>query len=364
MYVAGARVTRQRINNIRTLLVSENLDAVLIFGLTNIRYLCGFTGTDGVLLISADEIIFLTDARYTEQARDEVTATCIDCYKNKLKGVEENLASRHFINVGFDAASISVALFDELSSLTGDKINWIQLGTQLDPLRGLKEQSELDYLKAAATLNHQAFDTILPRIKAGITEREIALELEFSLKRLGGEENSFDFIVASGVRGALPHGVASDKVIHSGELVTIDFGTRVAGYHSDETVTFAVGNVDGNLRQIFDIVLEAHDSALSMVQAGLAVCDLDAIARNYIASKGYGGYFGHSLGHGVGLNVHEYPTVSSRSDAILSEGMVITIEPGIYLPEIGGVRIEDTVAVTAHGCEVLTSIPKQFRQLD
>ena len=357
-------MTDQRVQRLRKIIVSEKLDAILIFGLINIRYLCGFTGTDGVLLISSTESIFMTDSRYVEQAKVEVSATRIECYKTKLKTTADTLACQKFLNVGFDAASISVALFEELSSFAGATVTWIQLGSQLDPLRSLKEPQELDSLKTAASLNHQAFDAVLPYIKAGITEQEIALELEFSLKRLGGEENSFDFIVASGLRGALPHGVASNKVIQRGELVTIDFGTRVEGYHSDETVTVAVGEVNGNLRQIFDIVLEAHDSALAKVQPGVAVCDLDEIARNYIASKGYEEYFVHSLGHGVGLNVHEFPPVSSRSEVVLAEGMVITIEPGIYVPKIGGVRIADTVAVTAHGCEVLTSIPKQFRQLD
>ena len=162
----------------------------------------------------------------------------------------------------------------------------------------------------------------------------------------------------------MPHGVASDKKLLAGELVTIDFGTRVDGYHSDETVTLAIGEVDRKLRQIFDIVLEAHDSALAMIQPGLAICDLDAVARDFIVSRGYGEYFGHGLGHGVGLEVHEYPAVSSRSDQRLIEGMVITIEPGVYIPGTGGVRIEDTVVVTKDGFEALTSIPKQFKQLD
>ena len=213
-------------------------------------------------------------------------------------------------------------------------------------------------------MNCQAFEAVIPLIKPGVTEREIALELEFALKRLGGESNAFDFIVASGVRGALPHGVASDKKLLAGELVTIDFGTRVEGYHSDETVTLAIGDVDRKLRQIFDIVLEAHDLALAAIEPGMAICDLDAVARDYIVSKGYGKYFGHGLGHGVGLEVHEYPAVSSRSDQRLIEGMVITIEPGIYIPDTGGVRIEDTVVVTVDGFETLTSIPKQFKQLD
>jgi Xaa-Pro aminopeptidase len=348
---------------IQDLLIAEKLDALLIFGLPNIRYLCGFTGTDGVLLIQPNESVFLTDSRYFAQAQKQVNADHIYCYKNKLKTVADNLSLGGCKRVGFDAEVLSVALFEELNTLADDSLNWCPLSRQLQPLRGVKTAAELISLQSAANLNHQAFDLVLPLIQPGITERVIALELEFALKRLGGESNAFDFIVASGVRGALPHGVASNKKLLPGELITIDFGTRIDGYHSDETVTLAIGGVDRKLRQIYDIVLEAHDSALAAIQSGMAICDLDAVARDYIESKGYGKYFGHSLGHGVGLEVHEYPAVSARSGQRLVEGMVITIEPGIYIPDIGGVRIEDTVVVTGDGFEALTSIPKQFKQL-
>ncbi len=353
----------QRNHLIWDILTDEMLDAVLIFGLPNIRYLCGFTGTDGVLLIKPNEAVFLTDSRYFDQAKNQVKADRVICYNNKLKAIADELTVCCGRQIGFDAAVVSVALFEELSEALGDSFHLCGLSRKLLPLRGVKSLDELAALKAAAKLNCQAFERVVPLIRAGVTEREIALELEYTLKRLGGEANAFDFIVASGVRGALPHGVASDKRLFDGELVTIDFGTRIDGYHSDETVTVAIGEVDRKLRQIFDIVLEAHDSALETIQPGMAICDLDAVARDFIVSKGFGEYFGHGLGHGVGLEVHEYPAVSSRSDQNLVEGMVITIEPGIYVPELGGVRIEDTVVVTEDGFEALTSIPKQFRQL-
>lgn len=348
---------------IQNILISENLDALLIFGLPNIRYLSGFTGTDGVLLINADESVFLTDSRYLAQAQMEVGTDRICCYKNKLQAVADELATSGSKRIGFDANIVSVSLSEELVRVADDSLVWCPLNTQFQALRGVKTTDELLSLKAAADLNCRAFEVVVPLIKPGVTEREIALQLEFALKRLGGADNAFDFIVASGVRGALPHGVASEKKLLAGELVTIDFGTRVDGYYSDETVTLAIGDVDRKLRQIFDIVLEAHDLALAAIQSGMAICDLDAVARNFIVSKGYGEYFGHSLGHGVGLEVHEYPAISSRSDQSLIKGMVITIEPGIYIPDIGGVRIEDTVVVTVDGFEALTSIPKQFMQL-
>ncbi|SEA65353.1 Xaa-Pro aminopeptidase [Desulfuromusa kysingii] len=349
---------------IRDIFALEKLDAIIIFGLPNIRYLSGFTGTDGVFFLAANRSVFFTDSRYISQAEKQVKADQIKCYRNKLKTVADQLLSSGCKRVGIDAEVVSVALFEELKRYVGDSVQWCLLGSQLQPLRGVKTDAEIVSLKKAAYLNSQAFASVLPLFRPGVTELEISQELEFSLKRLGGEANAFDFIVASGIRGALPHGVASDKRLQAGELVTIDFGTRVNGYHSDETVTLAIGEVDRNLRQIFDIVLEAHDSALEAIRPGMLISELDAVARNYIASQGYGDYFGHALGHGVGLEIHEFPAVSSRSDQRLLAGMVITIEPGIYISGTGGVRIEDTVVVTDCGFEKLTLIPKQFKQIN
>ncbi len=345
------------------LLKIEKLDAILFFGLPNMRYLSGFTGTDGVLLIGAVETQFFTDSRYQEQAQNQVSTDRITCYKNKFKTIVEELQACGYRRVGFEAAAINVAQYEELTNISRDSFEWVSLTAQLQLLRAVKSADELSALKQAASLNQQAFDIVMPLIKPGVTELKIALELEYVLKQLGGEINAFDFIVASGSRGALPHGIASDKRIQEGELVTIDFGTRIDGYYSDETVTLAVGEVDRNLRQIFDIVLEAHDSALAAVCSGKSICGLDAVARDFITANGYGQYFGHGLGHGVGLEVHEFPSVSAYSDKDLMTGMVITIEPGIYIPELGGVRIEDTVVVTGDGYQSITTIPKQFKQL-
>ena len=352
-----------RYRQIRQLLQEEQLDALVLFGLTNIRYLCGFEGTDGVLLVTAEKSIFLTDARYTSQAKSQVSADQIICYKNKFPRLITELLQGKLKQVGFDAEQTTVASLDELQTLAAEAISWQPLAKQLEPLRALKTAAEITRLRQAASLNRAAFEEIVPLIRPGATERQIALELEFALKRRGGEVNAFDFIVASGERGALPHGVASDKPLQAGELVTIDFGTRVAGYHSDETVTLAIGPVSGKLRQIFDIVLKAHDLALEATRPGIRLCDLDAVARDHITSQGFAEYFGHGLGHGVGLEIHEYPSVSSKAQDPLKAGMVITIEPGIYVPGLGGVRIEDTIVVTADGYDALTMIPKQFRQL-
>jgi Xaa-Pro aminopeptidase len=352
-----------RLKSVRSLLESDSLDAVIFFGLPNIRYLSGFTGTDGVFIVTRTESIFLTDSRYQQQAQMQVSADRVLCYRAKYNSIASLLAGCDCRRVGFDAAAVSVAQFEDLKAGVSAAIDWHPLDKQLLGLRQRKSVDELALIRQAASMNRAAFEMILPLFKPGVSEREIALELEIALKRLGGEANAFDFIVASGERGALPHGVASEKLLCAGELVTIDFGTQVGGYHSDETVTLAIGEVGGKLRQIYDIVLEAHDSAIAAIKPGVVVADLDAVAREMIAAAGYGDYFGHGLGHGVGLEIHEQPTISSRGTTVLSEGVVFTIEPGIYLPGTGGVRIEDMVVVTRDGCEMLTSIPKEFKSL-
>lgn len=338
------------------------LDAILFCSLPNLRYLTGFSGTDGVVVLTASAVYFLCDSRYTTQARSQVAATEVREYKVKLDGVLgllRELGARH---VGFEADILPYAVWETFQQKGGD-IAWVPLTRQLASLRGRKGADELALLEQAAQLNAEALAEVLPLMRPGVRECDIALELEFVLRRRGGEEKAFDFIVASGERGALPHGVASEKILQAGELVTVDFGTRRGGYHSDETVTLALGEVSQRHRRIYDCVLKAHDLAMAAVRPGVALRDIDAVARNHIAAEGFGDYFGHGLGHGVGLEVHEYPTASSRSEDRAEEGMVFTVEPGIYIPGFAGVRIEDTIVVTAEGCRPLTRIPKEFKIL-
>jgi Xaa-Pro aminopeptidase len=339
------------------------LDAFVFFHPTNLRFLCGFTGTDGALVAGGGKAFFLTDSRYTMQARHQVLADQIMEYRVKLEGVLSCLEENGFQRIGFEAETLPYATAQKLKEKAAVGTQWIPVAREVQSFRGIKDSSETAALREACSLNAAAFEEVLPLIRSGITEKEISLALEFSLKRLGGEEKAFDFIVASGERGALPHGVASGKKIQDGELVTLDFGVRLKGYHSDETVTVAVGSVSRQLREIFDIVLEAHDLAMAAVRPGRPLREIDEIARNYIVEAGYGDYFGHGLGHGVGLEVHEFPTVSSRSEETAMEGMIFTIEPGIYIPGLGGVRIEDMIEVTADGCRPLTAIPKAFRAI-
>ncbi|MBT1071700.1 aminopeptidase P family protein [Pelotalea chapellei] len=336
-----------------------NLDALLLSNLLNIRYLCGFSGSEGALLLTRNAAWLLCDSRYTTQAAAETTDTEIRQFSERQDAIGTLIQEQKLHRIGFESAHITVSIFMELSSkLQGCEL--VSIGKDFDQIRSCKDVDEIGKLETVARLASEALQATLVYLKPNVSEVSFARELEFEMRRRGAEGRSFDFIVASGVRGAMPHGRASEKLIGSGELVTIDFGASLNGYHSDETVTVAVGKPDSRSKEIHDIVKEAHDRAIAAVRPGLSGCELDAIARDYITEKGYGEYFGHGLGHGVGLEIHEQPVISPRSRTIIEEGMVFTVEPGIYIPELGGVRIEDTLVVTSHGCRLLTSAPKDM----
>ncbi|NJC89364.1 MAG: aminopeptidase P family protein [Desulfuromonas sp.] len=352
----------ERQQRARTLLAEHDLDAIVFCARENLRYLCGFTGSDGVLLLTGDFSLFLTDSRYTTQAREQVAASRIEEYPLQSEAVVTALREAGARRIGFET-SLAYGKVNDLRVKGEAHCEWLPLREELETLRLVKTAGELAAIEAATELNAQAFAEVEPLIRPGAVEREVALALEFAMKRRGAEEKAFDFIVASGPRGALPHGVAGDKRLAEGELVTIDFGCRVDGYHSDETVTVAVGDVADEMRRVFATVLTAHDLALAAVAPGVPLAELDRIAREHIAAAGYGAFFGHGLGHGVGLEIHEAPTVSMRSKAVVQEGMVFTVEPGVYLPGSGGVRIEDMVLATSSGARLLTRIPKHYRNL-
>lgn len=340
-------------------MTAAGVDALVLQRPENLRYLCGFTGSDGALVLHRHASVFLTDSRYTTQAREQVAADRVAEYKVKADGIVAELRECEASCIGFEA-DLAYSAVTDLQNLGEDVWQWSPMKDELQSLRLHKTTEEIAAIDAAAALNAAAFAEIRGSIRPGVAEREIALALEFALKRRGADEKAFDIIVASGPRGAMPHGIASDRVLQRGELVTVDFGCRRAGYHSDETVTLALGDVPEQLRRMHDVVLRAHDLALAAVRPGIPLVDLDRVARDCITQAGFGAFFGHGLGHGVGLEVHEPPTVSPRSKLSAESGMVFTIEPGIYVPEMGGVRIEDMVLVTAEGCRVLTKISKTF----
>jgi len=348
-----------RLRAAKNLLESIAADAILVLGLTNIRYLTGFSGSDGALLLSREGQWLLCDGRYTTQARQQATLCRIVEYKIKSEAISRLILDRGWRRLAFDAEQTTVSVHGAIAAkLPG--VEMVPLAGELDELRGVKSDAELTIIEQSCSLASAALEQLLPMIRPGVSERTLALELEIAMKRSGAEEKAFDFIVASGDRGALPHGRPTDREIAAGELVTIDFGARLHGYHSDETVTVAVVSADERQREIYAVVKEAHDLAIAAVRPGAGCREIDAIARDFIAGHGFGEYFGHGLGHGVGLDVHETPTLSPRSEQTLAEGMVITVEPGIYIPGWGGVRIEDTIAVTADGCRLLTKVPKEL----
>lgn len=338
------------------------LDLLLVEHPVNLHYLAGFTGSEGSLLQSLQGGWFVCDSRYTTQARDEVSGVEVEEYPQRLNRVAELVQQFRATRLGFEAAHTSFQKHQKLLELLPE-VELVPIGPELDEIRSSKDEQELQKLEEVAVLASESLLSCLPLLQPGIKETEFALQLEFEMRRRGAEGRSFDFIVASGERGAMPHGRASDKLIQSGELVTIDYGAIKDGYCSDETVTVAIGNISQEQQQIYQTVLEAHDRAIAAVRPGISCKELDAIARDHIKAQGFGDYFGHGLGHGVGLEIHEKPTVSPKSETALEPGMVITIEPGIYLPGIAGVRIEDMVAVTTEGCKILTKVPKQLKFL-
>ncbi len=356
-------MTSPRLQKVHRLLKDAGLDGFLFMNRANLRYLCGFTGSFGALLVTHHKTVFLTDSRYTTQAHQEVRAQQIIAYRLPAEGIVAQVEALGLRRIGFESETLTYEQVQCLRSRSPAVCQWIAETGGLHTLRSVKDADELAAIEGAASLAAAAFEEVLHRLRPGCREREFAFELELAMRRRGAEEKAFDIIVASGWRGALPHGIASDKLIARGDLVTIDFGCRWQGYHSDETVTVAVGAVDPELRRVYDTVLEARNRALEGIRPGVALRDIDALARDYIVAQGYGDCFGHGLGHGLGLEVHEKPTLSSLSDAVAEENMVFTVEPGIYLPDRGGVRIEDLVCVTAEGCRCLTRLPKNFRIL-
>ncbi len=334
-------------------------DAILITCIENIRYLTGFTGSSGVLLVTGGGGVFFTDSRYTEQAAKEVKGFEVREYKKRVTEIAAEIIEAGLKRVGFEDSNLTYQGYRELGrELKGVRL--APLKDKLGSLRSVKSDEELRLISRAANIAYKAFEKLAPSVRPGKREDDLAVELEYLIRKGGAEGLSFDVIVASGSRSALPHGRPGSKLIKKGDPVVIDFGARYKGYHSDETVTVFAGKTSKRLAEIYQIVKDAHDRAIDAVRPGVRLVDIDSAARGFIVKAGYGKYFGHGTGHGVGLNVHEWPSISPNSKGVAEEGMVFTIEPGIYLPKIGGVRIEDMVVVTKDGCRVLTKIPKEM----
>lgn len=349
-----------RIKKLRDLLESGSLDALMLSGAVNRRYASGFTGTAGTVIISRDDAWLVTDFRYTQQASAQCPGFRIVTLKTEEK-LHQWLETFKFQRIGFEADIWTIDAFQPYKELP--ETQWIPVHEDLMKLRMLKEAEEVEAVERAAAIGDQGFRHILEVIRPGITESEVALELEFFMRKAGASALSFDSIVASGERSSMPHGTATDKAIEAGDMLTLDFGCIVDGYCSDMTRTLVVGQATPEQRKLYDIVLQAQQASLDAVKPGVRCADVDLAGRSIIEAAGYGPQFGHGTGHGVGLEIHEQPRVAASSEAILSAGMVITIEPGIYVPGFGGVRIEDLIVVTEDGYKLLSASPKHLIEL-
>ena len=345
-----------RADRLEELLAEAELDALLVTDLDNVRYLTGYTGTNGLCVVGPGLRVFFTDFRYVVQAEREVHG--FDRERGKQDLLEE-AAARLSGRVGFEDSSLSVRRHERLKGLVREDVELKAAGRLVERLRRAKEPEELDRIRTAAVLADEVFRGVVERGLAGRTEREVAFDLETQMRRAGAEP-SFPSIVAGGANGALPHAQPGDDPIPRDTLVVVDLGCLLDGYCSDCTRTFATGNIPDDAAEVYSLVLETQVATLAKVRAGAAGAEVDAFARDRIAAAGHGEHFGHGLGHGVGMVVHEEPTLSRLSKDTLGAGNVVTVEPGVYLPDSFGVRIEDLVVVGDAEPEILSGYPKDL----
>lgn len=354
-------MSADRASRLVEVLRERELDALLVTSLVDVRWLTGFTGTNGACVVTPDERVFLTDFRYVEQAAEQVDGfETVKAGRDLLGELAKRLPRGR---AGFDDGQVSVKAHRHLSEKAGTGVELVPVEGLVGRLRQVKDAGELERIAAAAELADSAFAGVVERGLAGRTERAVALELEQAMRLAGAEEPSFPSIVASGAHGALPHAVPREVDIPADVLVTIDWGARLDGYCSDCTRTVATGAVGEREREVYELVLGAQQAALEAVVVGAECAAVDAVARDMIEAAGYGERFGHGLGHGVGLEVHEGPRVAKAAKGVLTAGNVVTVEPGVYLPGELGVRIEDLVVVEAGGRRVLTGFPKDLTEV-
>jgi len=349
-----------RLSKLCQRLESHKMAALLVAAPENVRYLSGFTGGDAMLLVTGKDALLLTDSRFTEQVRLEAPDwSHLLVEKTMVETIAAAVQSLRLDELGFEASALTYEQFMMVREQL-PAVNLRPVSGWLEELRLVKDEAEIALMKEAGIITGAAFKSLLPEIVSGRSEESLAALLEFNMRRHGGGRPAFETIVGSGERGALPHGTASSRLLKRGDLVVMDFGATYQGYASDMTRTVCIGVCEGWQRQLYELVLEAQQRSLSAVRAGAATAEVDAVARDYLKQAGYGEYFTHGLGHGVGLQIHEQPRLSPKDHHILQEGMVVTVEPGLYLAGRGGVRIEDTVLVTAQGCEILTPVAKDL----
>jgi Xaa-Pro aminopeptidase/Xaa-Pro dipeptidase len=339
------------------------MDAALILDIQNIRYFTGFTGSEGALLAGKGRMCLLVDGRYITQARFQAVKAEVVQFKQKIPEIARIINDWDVASVSVEAGAISYQQYLELTNgIPRLAIN--PLGPEFSRIRAIKDDDEIDLIRKAACISAEALNALRGAIKPGISERDLALELEYRMGRSGSEGVSFETIVASGENSALPHARPGLRKLRKGDLVIFDYGSICGGYHSDETCTFGIGEISDKQTDVYNIVKEAHDRALAHVKSGVPCRIIDEAARAYIDSKGFGANFLHGTGHGVGLEVHEFPKISFLGEDTLETGMVITVEPGIYISGSFGVRIESLVLVGDKGCEILSQIDKKLDIID
>jgi len=337
---------------------------LLVTFLPHVRYLSGYSGTNGMILISLESCIFLTDFRYQQQAKEQVKDLKVVIAQRDLFSSLTDIAflKGNRIKMGFEADHLNYKTYQRLKNLLPDCL-LVPTEKVVESLIVKKDKNEIEKIKQAIKITDRVFSEILDFIKPGVRELDLSAELEYRMKRYGSSTPYYETIVASGKRSALPHGVASGKKIGENEFVTMDFGAVFDGYTADMTRTVVVGKANRRQKQVYNIVLRAQKRAISKTRPKMKASDLDKVARNVIKKAGYGKYFGHGLGHGIGILIHDNPAINPTNQQTLEPGMVVTIEPGIYIPNWGGVRIEDDVLITQRGCEVLTASEKNLIEL-
>lgn len=351
---------KERILNLQEILKDD--EAFWISSASNRFYLTGFNSSAGTVLITKTKAVFFIDFRYFEKAKQTVNSCEVVLFDKGDKGIFEFCKEENIKTIFVETSNTSINQHKYLKNLfegieiSDDNI----LDTSLNKMRAVKSEKELGFIQQAQSLTEQTFDYILPRISIGKTEREIMLDMEFFMRGLGASGVAFDFIVVSGKNSSLPHGVPTEKKIENGDFITMDFGAIVNGYCSDMTRTVAIGSVTDEQKLVYNTTLKAQLSAIENIKAGAVCGDIDKIARDIIYNAGYQGCFGHALGHSVGIDVHESPNLSPNNTDVLKVGNVVTVEPGIYIENKFGVRIEDMVYITENGCKNLTSSPKEL----
>jgi len=349
----------KRINAVKKML--NDSQAALISDEISIFYFTGFPHSEGYLLITSEESYLLVDFRYIEAAENTVKTSKVVIFSNPYETLNTLISANNISEIILENDKVTLSSFKTMQdNIKAKLVDSNVLSEEIKELRFIKSDDEVEKLKHAQIIAEKAYLEVLDIVKPGITEREIALELEYRMKKYGAEKIAFDLITVTGKKTSLPHGVPGDVEVKTGDFVTFDIGAVYEGYHSDMTRTVAVGEVSDEQKEIYDIVLKAHLEGLKAVKAGVSGYDVDKVCRDIISEAGFGEYFGHGTGHGVGLEIHEEPRVSPKGNTILRPGMVITVEPGIYLPDKFGVRIEDTVLVTEEGFETFANIPKDL----